>query len=104
MPEDKFRLFWSPEAEADLLVIWDEGARRFSTEIAGNHLRDIHALANRLIEHPFLGRERDELRPGIRSIVVYPTVLFYRVTVGAVEVVRVLDGRRDLPTVFSTES
>jgi toxin ParE1/3/4 len=87
-----------------LLDIWGEGARRFSTEIADTHLRDIHAAANRLIEHPFLSRQRDELRPGVRSIVVYPTVLFCRVAVDAVEVVRVLDGRRDLPTVFSTES
>ena len=48
-----------------------------------------------------MGRERDDLRPGVREIVIYPTVLFYRVSREQVEVVRVVDGRRDLGALFS---
>ena len=38
----KLTLDWSPEAEADLLVIWRWGATRFSPDTADTHLRDIH--------------------------------------------------------------
>jgi plasmid stabilization system protein ParE len=52
---------------------------------------------------PLMGRERDDPRPGIREIVVYPTVLFYRVSQQRVEVVRVVDGRRDLASRFGDD-
>ena len=48
-----------------------------------------------------IGRTRDDLRPGIREIVVYPTVLFYRLADDRIEIVRVVDGRRDLAAIFS---
>ncbi len=39
----------------------------------------------------------------MREIVIYPTVLFYRVKRGQVEVVRVVDGRRDIAALFAQE-
>jgi plasmid stabilization system protein ParE len=50
-----------------------------------------------------LGRERPDLLPNIRSIVVYPTILFYRAGDEAVEIVRVVDGRRNLAAIFREE-
>jgi len=47
-----------------------------------------------------MGRDRDDLKPGIREVVVYPTVLFYRVSREQVEVVRVVDGRRNIAAIF----
>ena len=93
-------LVWSPESDADLLHVWSDGALRFSRDIADSHLRNIKVTANRLIEQPLLGREREELQAGIRSLVIYPPVLFYRISGTTVEIVRVLDGRRDLPAIF----
>jgi len=93
MTTDSFRVVWSPESEDDLLSIWRWGAARFSPAIADGHLRDIHRAAMRLAASPLMGRERDDLRAGIRQIVVYPTVLFTRVTHDRIEVVRVVDGR-----------
>jgi toxin ParE1/3/4 len=86
-----------------MLSIWRWGASQFSPAVADGHLRDIHRAAMRLATSPLIGRERDDLRPGIREIVVYPTVLFYRVSRDRVEVVRVVDGRRDLATLFSDD-
>ncbi len=103
MADDNFRVVWSPESEDDLLSIWRWGASRFSPAIADGHLRDIHRAAMRLAASPLMGRERDDLRAGIREIVVYPTVLFYRVSHDRVEVVRVVDGRRDLAALFERE-
>jgi plasmid stabilization system protein ParE len=48
----------------------------------------------------FLGRARDDLLPGVLSIVVHPTVVFYRVGRGTIDIVRVIDGRRNLAALF----
>lgn len=100
MPSRNLRVVWSPESEEDLLSIWQWGASRFSTKIADRHLRDIQRAVATLTASPMIGRTRDDLRSGIREIVVYPTVLFYRLSEDHIEVVRVVDGRRDLAAIF----
>jgi toxin ParE1/3/4 len=104
MPEPKLQLIWSPEAEADLLEIWRWGAVRFSPDTADGHLRDIQRAARDLTDTPFSGRSRDDLRPGLRSRVVYPTVVFYRVGSRSIDIVRVIDGRRNLAAIFPRPS
>jgi toxin ParE1/3/4 len=52
---------------------------------------------------PGLGRSRDELQPGLRSIVVQKYTIFYRVTEVAVQIVRVLHGARDIDTIMREE-
>jgi toxin ParE1/3/4 len=103
MENPDFPVVWSPEAEGDLLVIWHRGATRFSPRVADEHLREIHRAAMRLATAPLMGRVRSDLRPAMREIVIYPTVLFYRVKRGQVEVVRVVDGRRDIAALFAQE-
>jgi plasmid stabilization system protein ParE len=46
---------------------------------------------------PFSGRKRDEIRKGLRSYVVHPYLVFYRVdeAARAVTVVRVIHGSMD---------
>ena len=103
MPSDRVRIVWSPQSEDDLLSLWRWGASRFSPAVADGHLRDIHRAVMRLAASPLTGRERNDLRRGIREIVVYPTVLFYRVSREQVEIVRVVDGRRDLAALFGKD-
>lgn len=98
MPE--LRLVWSPEAETDLLTIWHWGASHFSPDVADAHLRDIERAAANLTEFPQAGVVRDEIVPAIRSIVVYPTVVFYRIGSASIDIVRVVDGRRNLAALF----
>jgi plasmid stabilization system protein ParE len=45
-------------------------------------------------------RRRPEIGLEIRSIPVPPVVVFYRVTGETVEIARIIDGRRDLQTLF----
>jgi toxin ParE1/3/4 len=101
MPSRKYRIEWSPESEDDLLTIWRWGASHFSPAIADQHLREIETAVGKLEESPLNGRARDELMPGIWAIVVYPTVLFYRVMDERVEIVRVIDRRRNIAAIFS---
>ena len=104
MPKARLQLVWSPEADADLLTIWSWGARHFSPDTADAHLRDIQRAARNLTDFPHSGVERDQLVPGMRSIVVYPTVLFYRIEGQSIDIVRVVDGRRNLAAFFSNNS
>lgn len=52
---------------------------------------------------PEMGRPRDELAPGLRSIAVERYVVFYRVAHRAVEILRVLHGARDIDTIMRGE-
>ena len=101
MAATRYELFWSPESEQDLLDIWTYSARKWSLETADKRLEAINASCDRLRQSPFSGRGRDELRRGLRSVVVHPHVVFYRVIGTNVDIVRVLDGRRDLDTIFA---
>ena len=92
---------WSPEARADLSEIWN-----YYVKVAGRHtadkiVREIGEVCRLLEDHPFAGRARDEVRPGLRSIAARPHVVFYRVKNDIAEIVRVLDGRRDLDEIFA---
>ena len=94
---------WSSDARVDLSEIWD-----YYVAIAGRHTADrmvrrIFAVCNLLEAHPFAGRARDEVWPALRSMAASPYVVFYRVNDDVVEIVRVLDGRRDLDEIFAHE-
>lgn len=97
-------VLWSPEAESDLVEIWEYGAAATSPEDADRHLRQIHAACLRLADWPQSGRSRGEIAPDLRSLAAPPHVVFYRVTKSAVEIVRVLRGRRDLDALFAEDS
>ena len=85
----------SPEAEEDLLSIWNFGAIEWSPEQADRHLRDIDNMFERLRDDPKLGHKRDELIAGVRSIPVQPHLIFYTQTPQAITIARVLHQRFD---------
>ena len=92
---------WSPEARADFDHIWDhyEGAAGRIT--AEKIAREIGKVIATIEKHPFAGRYRSELRPGLRSLAAPPHVVFYRVVNDAPEIIRVLDGRQDIEEIFA---
>jgi toxin ParE1/3/4 len=46
---------------------------------------------------------RNEVRPSLRSMAASPHIVFYRVNDGSAEIIRVLDGRRDLDEIFAQD-
>jgi toxin ParE1/3/4 len=100
MARPNHRLIWSDEAEADLLAIWRYGADEWSPTVADDHLADIDRTCQLLIEAPDLGRARDELMVGVRSIPLDPHVVFYRISVAGIEILRVLNQREDISHIF----
>ena len=91
------------EAEADLDDIWLYIATESqSIEPAQLFLDRFAVFFSRLARKPYLGRRRDEIRPGYRSFPVGSYVVFYRL-VAAEEILllRVIHGKRDLEEIFT---
>ena len=92
---------WSREARDDLAYIWKYYRDMAGRYTADNIVRDIHAAVQMIREFPLIGRSRDKLRQGLRSIVARPYVVFYSLQNEIPEIVRILDSRRDIDDIFS---
>jgi toxin ParE1/3/4 len=103
MAESRKQLVWAPKARRDLIDIWKYFARTASPDIADQLLRDIGIAAERLKHHPFIGRPRDELTNGLRSLLVHPHLIFHRVTETTVDIARILHQRRDIVAAFAQD-
>lgn len=89
----KYRLL--PQAESDVEAIGDYIAEQNPTAA----VRLIEALVSRwdlLTLHPFSGAPRDDIAPGIRHLIVGEYLTLYRVGDDAIEIIRVLHGRRNI--------
>jgi toxin ParE1/3/4 len=86
---------YTRRARADLLDIWEWIA---SDKLAtADRVYDaIEKRCNSLREHPQLGRPRPEIAEGARSLVMERWFVFYRIVEDGVQIVRVVDGARDL--------
>ncbi|MGC1484467.1 MAG: type II toxin-antitoxin system RelE/ParE family toxin [Candidatus Acidiferrum sp.] len=89
----------SPRAGEDLLEIWSYIADD-SEANADAFIDKIYETMELLARQPGLGRHRDELAPGIQSFPVGRYIIFYRVLINAIEIVRVLHGTRDIENIF----
>lgn len=82
-------------AEDDLIAIWLHVAR--DSEAAADRLLDrIEARWQQLAIYPLSGAPRDDIAPGIRHLVVGDYLTLYRVGGGAIEIIRVLHGKRNI--------
>jgi toxin ParE1/3/4 len=97
------RAVWAPAAKRDLRDIWRYYTRIASPDIADNLLREIGRAVERAGENPLAWRARDEVRPGLRSVLAHPYTVFYRIRDDAVEIARVLHERRDFPAAFAKD-
>jgi toxin ParE1/3/4 len=89
----------SPRASEDLLDIWSYIADD-SEANADGFIDKIYETMELLARQPGLGRQRDDLAPGIQSFPVSRYIVFYRVVTGSIEIVRVLHGARDIGNIF----
>src|SRR5262245_48631769 len=87
------------QAERDLTQLL-EYLEKQSPPAAERLAEAFDARCGTLSQLPEMGRQRDDLAPGLRSIVVRPYVLFYRVTADAVQVIRILHGKRDVDRIM----
>jgi toxin ParE1/3/4 len=103
MPEKRRKVVWAPKSKHDLREVWRYYGRVASPDIADTLLREIDQAGERLAEQALMWRARDDVMSGLRSVLVRPYTIFYRVQNGTVEIARVLHERRNLPEFFSKE-
>jgi toxin ParE1/3/4 len=87
-------------AMQDLEAIMDYIAEHSSYEVAEAFLKRANKKCNQLTNFPSLGRKRDELSLGVRSVPLDDYLIFYRVLEENIEILRIVSGYRDLDTLF----
>lgn len=95
-------LVWSNQARADLLDIYVLiGLER--PAVAERYLDRIESKVELLRLQPRMGVRRSDIRPSMRMLVEGSYLLLYRTEpdtdegpVGTIEIIRIVDGRRDL--------
>jgi toxin ParE1/3/4 len=83
------------QAEADLEAILDDLDRK-DPAVAARYAVEFERKGLALAQFPEAGRIRPEIATGLRSTLVQPYVIFYRVEGDTVQIVRILPGRMDL--------
>ncbi|HEY4080525.1 MAG TPA: type II toxin-antitoxin system RelE/ParE family toxin [Burkholderiaceae bacterium] len=89
-----------PQAEADILEIWDYIAEDSFDEAD----RWLDRLDEKLVlwaTQPTMGRARDELSPGLRSFAFGRYVVFFEALANGIDIVRVLHASRDVDDFFT---
>jgi toxin ParE1/3/4 len=93
----------SPQAEADLDAILDDLNQK-SPSAADRYAAAFEEKGQALARFPELGRSRPEIAPTLRSTLVTPYVIFYRIEGDTVQILRILHGMRDLQSIMREES
>ena len=89
------RIRVAAEAEADLDEIWLYIAQD-SAEAADRFIDHLTSRFSVLASFRRIGRKREEIMPGVRSLAIGKYVIFYRLIERGVEIIRVLHGARDI--------
>ena len=99
-------LVWSPQARMDLLELYRTIALE-QPAAADRYFDRIEELSGLLVQQPRLGVRRRDIRPTTRILIERPYLILYEHhpdsdsgPVDRVEIVRIVDGRRDLANLF----
>ncbi|MBE7373026.1 type II toxin-antitoxin system RelE/ParE family toxin [Pseudomonas lopnurensis] len=91
----------APVAQEDLRNIYLYGMRTWGEQQAGDYLDLVRDCFWHLTIHPDIGVSRPELGQHLRSFVVKQHVVFYRLKLDQLQIVRVLHGRQEPELHFS---
>ena len=86
----------SSEADRDIVDIYNYTAQKFGFKQAITYVAKFDESFELLLDNPELGVSRKEIRVGLRCLVHVNHVIFYRVMVDRIRIVRVLHSRRDI--------
>lgn len=89
------RLRYTYQAQTDLIDLWLQIASE-SEATADRCLERIESRCKDLMDFPALGPERPDIAPGARMLVIDRWLALYRIDQDGVQIVRVVDGARDL--------
>ena len=90
------RARYAKRARQDLRDIWLHVARSGSEAVADRIVDRIEHRCRQLRDHPQLGRARPEIAEAARALVAEHWLALYRLAPDGVQIVRIVDGVRDL--------
>lgn len=93
------RIVRTPQANDDLFAIWGYIAER-NLPAADALIRRIDETLKTIASTPGIGQQQDQYRPGLRCFPVGVYLIFYLTLDEGIEVIRVLHGARDIPSLF----
>jgi toxin ParE1/3/4 len=96
MPES-LPLELSEAADLDLVDIHAYTTSKFGQAQADDYLLGIEELFVSLTSNPIQGKERNEIKQGLRGIPYVAHLVFYRILPDRLRIVRVIHASRDLP-------
>jgi toxin ParE1/3/4 len=91
-------------ASRDLDGIADYHFNQGSLEAGERFFYEFDRKCKQLVAFPQSGKSYADIRADLRGILLDSYVIFYRILPDSVEILRVLNGRRDFPAIFSDPS
>ena len=85
----------SARAEQDIYEAWRYIALQ-NGPAADRFLDALERRLDQLIRHPWSGRAREDLGPGVRHLNAVQYAVYYRVEPNGIRVIRVMHGRRGM--------
>lgn len=90
----------SQPASGDLRAIIDYFAVE-NVEAGERLLQAFNQKCQQLVNFPNMGREYNNLRPGLRGLPLNGHIILYQTITDGIEIVRVVNGRRNLKALFA---
>lgn len=94
------RYIISQPASRDLRTIVDYFAVE-NVDAGERLLQAFNQKCQQLVSFPNLGRQYENLRPGLRGLPLDGLIIFYQIVDDGIEIVRVVSGRRNLKSLFA---
>lgn len=91
------------QAEQDIEDIFDYTVHEFGIDQAITYVSEFDETFENIAANPELGRQRTEIRKGLRSLVKNSHIIFYHIIKKRVRIIRILHASRDLITFFPTK-
>ena len=91
------------EASADLDEIGDYFLDR-SVEAGERWFQEFNQKCKYLVQYPSIGRSYSDIRSYLRGLPLNGFIVFYRLKDDGIEIMRVINGRRDFDEVFADAS
>jgi len=84
------------KAEQDLNAIYAYSLKQWGQKQANSYFFQIEKMFYLLLDNPYLGKSRNELKQGYRSLLIKKHTIFYSVNNEHVNILRVLHTRMDV--------
>ena|SRR5215208_463090 len=92
------RLEFTPEADDDLRSLLADSFETWGETQQDAYAERLSTAMSQLLAHPHLGRARDDLQPGLRSLRAESHMIYYLADERTVTIVRLLHARMDPST------